>query len=109
MIPENYFYLNVFLLVVGTLVIRGFFIALSHRMKLSGKTTELFSFIPAAVLPAFILPATFFHQGTIEVLQGKERFVALLVAVTVTVYRRSTLLTIGTGLGLLYLLRYFFS
>lgn len=106
MINAEYFYLNVALLAAGTLVIRGFFIALSGRMKITDKTRELFSFIPAAVLPAFILPAAFFHQGAVDAIQGKERFLALLVAIGVTMYRRSTLLTISAGLGALYVLVY---
>ena len=104
MINAGYFTLNVILLATGTFLIRGFFIALSGRMKISEKTRELFGVIPAAVLPAFILPATFYHQGIVEALQGKERFLALIAAVAVTVYRRSTLLTISIGLGTLYAL-----
>ena len=96
MINGNYFLLNVFLLTVGTLVIRGFFISLSGKMKVSDKMRELFSYIPAAVLPAFIFPATFFHQD-------KERFLVLLVSGIIFYFKRSTLLIISVGLVLLYL------
>lgn len=96
MINSNYFLVNVFLLTIGTLVIRGFFISLSGKMKITDKTRELFSFIPAAVLPAFIFPATFFHPD-------KERFVVLLLSGIIFYFKRSTLLIISVGLVLLYL------
>lgn len=96
MINNNYFLVNVLLLTIGTLVIRGFFISLSGKMKVSDKMRELFSFIPAAVLPAFIFPATFYHQD-------KERFLILMISGIIFYFKRSTLLIISVGLILLYL------
>ena len=107
MINGNYFLLNVFLMVVGTLTIRGSFIAVSGKMKISEKTRELFTYIPAAILPAFIVPATFFHQGQIAEVFGKERFLILVLTGIVFYFVRSTLLIIGLGLGLLYLVTQF--
>lgn len=107
MIDGNYFLLNVFLLAVGTITIRGFFIALSHRMKVSTQMRELFTFIPAAILPGFILPATFFHEGTIAALAGKERFFVLIVSGIVFFFFRNTLFIIMTGLLLLYALKHY--
>lgn len=104
MINGNYFLLNVFLLMIGTIAIRGSFIAVSGKMKISPKTRELFTYIPAAILPAFIVPATFFHQGQISEVFGKERFLILVLTGTVFYFVRSTLLIIGLGLGLLYFL-----
>ncbi len=107
MIDGNYFLLNVFLLVIGTIAIRGSFIAVSGKMKISDKTREIFTYIPAAILPAFIVPATFFHQGRISEVFGKERFLILVLAGIVFYFVRSTLLNIGLGLGLLYLITQF--
>lgn len=102
MINESYFFLNVVALTVGTIMIRGSFIALSGKMKISTKVKDLFSYIPAAILPALIVPATFFHQGTVEWLSGKERFLILLAASIACYFIRSTLFVISFGLILLY-------
>ncbi len=103
MINTNYFLLNVVLLAVGTIMIRGSFIALSGKMKNSEKLRELFGFIPAAILPAFILPATFFHRGIVASLYGKERVLILIASGIVFFFLRSTFLIISFGLILLYL------
>jgi branched-subunit amino acid transport protein len=102
MIDNNYFLLNAVLLALGTIIIRGSFIALSGRMKNSEKLRELFSYIPAAVLPAFIFPATFFHQGVMGSINGKERFLILIASGIVFFFFRSTLLIITLGLSLLF-------
>lgn len=105
MINSNYFLLNVLLLVMGTLFIRGFFIALSSRLNISSKVKELFTFIPAAIFPALIMPAAFFHKGTVELLAGKERFLILIASGIVCYFFRSTLFVISFGLILLYLVK----
>lgn len=103
MINGNYFLLNVVALTFGTIFIRGFFIALSGKMKISPKVKELFTYIPAAIFPALIIPATFFHQGAVEWLGGKERFVILLLSSVACYFYRNTLFVICFGLSLLYL------
>jgi branched-subunit amino acid transport protein len=104
MIESNYFFLNVFLLATGTLMIRGCFIALSSRMKINPSVRDLFTFIPAAIFPALIMPGTFFHFGTVDWLMGKERFVVLMLAAVFGYFIRHTLAVIVFGLGLLFLL-----
>lgn len=105
MINGNYFLINVTLLTIGTVIIRGCFIALSAKVKISAQIKELFTYIPAAIFPALIIPTTFFHQGTVEWLQGKERFVILIACSLVCYFIRSTLFVITLGLILLYLVR----
>ncbi len=103
MIDQGYFLTNVFLLVVGTILIRGCFIAVSHRVNISPKLRELFTYIPAAIFPALVMPAAFFHHGRVEALAGKERFLILLFMALICYFKRNTLFIIGLGLGLLYL------
>lgn len=103
MIDSNYFYLNVAILSVGTLFIRGFFIALSSKMKVSPQLKDLFTYIPAAIFPALVIPATFFNKGSVAWLYGKERFIILLLCGVVCYFYRSTLFVISLGLILLYL------
>lgn len=100
---DQYFWLNIFLLAIGTFAIRGSIIAISSKVKISDRTKELFSYIPAAILPAFVAPAVFFHKGHTEWLFEKERLVILILATVLCWFTRSTLATICFGLVALYL------
>lgn len=106
MIETSYFWTNIFMLAAGTLLIRGSFIAISSRVQINPRWREIFSFIPAAILPAFIAPAVFFHQGHIEILANKERFFVLLLSTAVCSFSRSTFATIAFGLTLLFVLNF---
>ena len=88
---------------LGTITVRGSFIFLSGKMQISPKLRELFSYIPAAVLPALIVPASYFHQGKLALIFGKERFIILLLSVVVAYFVRNTLFIVCFGLGLLFL------
>lgn len=104
MIESHYFWMNIFFLAVGTITIRGSIIAISTKVKISDRTKELFSYIPAAILPAFIAPAVFFHQGSVSWVLGKERLLILVLATVVCYLSRSTFATICFGLVALYLI-----
>ena len=106
MIATNYFWTNIFLLAFGTIGIRFSLIAVSGRIKITDRTKEIFSYIPAAILPALVAPMVFFHQGSVAWLQGKERAVILILSTVVCAITRSTLATIAFGLIALYLLHY---
>jgi branched-subunit amino acid transport protein len=103
MIDSNYFWLNIFFLTVGTLAIRASFILLSSRVKISDSHKELFTYIPAAVLPALVAPMVFFHEGSVNWLFAKERTFILLAAIGVSYLTRNMLATLGFGLAALYL------
>lgn len=107
MIDANYFLFITFFMAVGTILIRGSFIALASKMTVSPKVKELFTFIPAAILPALIVPANYFHQGAVAWIGGKERFVILLAASIVCYFVRNTLFIICLGLTLLYCVTHF--
>ncbi|MBL7665230.1 MAG: AzlD domain-containing protein [Bacteriovoracaceae bacterium] len=102
MIDNNYFLIITFLLCVGTLLIRGSFIAFSEKMNLSPRVRELFTYIPAAIFPALFVPATFFHQGIVEAISGKERFLVLIASSILCYFVRKTIVVIGFGMLLLY-------
>lgn len=106
MIPAEYFWINILLLALGTYAVRFSIISISTRVKISNRLKELFSFIPAAVLPALVTPLVFFHQGEVGWAQGKERFLVLIAATVVCYFTRNMLLTICFGLVALYLLKY---
>ncbi|MCM0605651.1 MAG: AzlD domain-containing protein [Xanthomonadaceae bacterium] len=104
MIQAEYFWNIVMLLAIGTLAIRGSFIAISSRVKITERTREIFSYIPVAILPALIAPAVFFHQGKVSWLLGKERFLMMILSTILCFFFKSTFITIVFGLGGLYLL-----
>lgn len=106
MIPDNYFLTVVVLLAVGTLSIRGAFIAFASKMNLSPKVRELFTYIPAAIFPAIVVPATFFYQGQVDWLGGKERFLIIIAAGIACYFIRSTFFVIVFGLSMLHLVSY---
>lgn len=106
MIDPKYFWFNVICLGLGTVSIRGSIVAISSKIHISNRWREIFSYIPAAILPAFVAPAVFFHRGSVEVLWGEERFLVLMLATFVSYFTRSTLLTISFGLGFLYLVHF---
>ncbi len=106
MIENSYFWNNILLLAAGTFAIRGSIIAISSRVPISARTKELFSYIPAAILPAFVAPSTFLHKGQVEWMMGKERTVALILAVVVCFFSRSTLATVASGLIALFAMGY---
>ena len=103
-IDTSYFWSVVVLMMIGTLSIRGSMIAISSKLVISERTKEIFSFIPAAIIPAFIAPAAFFHQGQVLSLSGKERMVVLVFVTLLFLWTRSTLATICVGLSALYIL-----
>jgi hypothetical protein len=102
----SYFWIVIIFLALGTFSIRISIIAISGRIQISDRAKELFSFIPAAILPAFIAPAVFFHQGQVNWFQGKERLFVLVLAVLVSLKTRSTVVTIIFGLLALYAVVY---
>lgn len=102
MIESREFWINLFFMALGTLAIRGTLIAASSRLVISERWKELFSYIPAAILPAFIAPVAFFHQGHVEWAAGKERLMILVLATGVCLLTRSTLATVALGLVALY-------
>ena len=104
MIDTTYFWWCISLLALGTIAIRVSFISISSRVRIPPRVRELFSFVPAAILPALIAPMVFFHQGQVDWLYGKERLLVLFLATIVCAFTRHMLLTLTFGLAMLYVL-----
>lgn len=107
MIESTFFWVILFFMIVGTICIRGSVIAMSSKLTINDRLRELFSYFPAAIFPAFILPSAFYHQGQSELFAGKERLVILIFALAISLWMRSTTVTIVTGLVALYFLAQF--
>lgn len=91
-------------LAAGTFLIRASFIYLSSRVSIPKKYRDIFSLIPAAIFPALIVPMAFFHEGSNEALYNKERFVVLIISTAICFKIKNILLTILSGLFVLYFL-----
>lgn len=104
MISSSYFFIAVVLMSIVTFSIRGSIIFFSSRFTINERSKELFSFIPAALLPALVSPLVFFHKGQWDLILGKERSLVLVASIFFWLYSRSMLATILFGLASLYLI-----
>lgn len=102
------FFITLTAIGLGTFLMRGSFILSADKFKLSEKFTNILRFIPASVLAALVAPSFFYHQGTVDPLQGKERLVAGLTALFIACLTRNIFYTIFSGMVALYGLQYFF-
>ncbi len=98
----DYFWTNILMLGLGTFAIRYSIVSISGKIQITDSARELFSYIPAAVLPALVAPMVFFHEGSVAWLAGKERALVLVLTTAICALTRSTLVTILFGLVGLY-------
>ncbi len=75
--------------------------------QLPGWLEEALGFVPVAVLTAIIVPAVIVSPDGGLMLAGNSRLPAGLIAVTAALVTRSVLVTIGSGLGSMWVLDYF--
>ena len=101
----GYFWPVIFFLAIGTFAIRASIISISHRVTISPRQREIFSFIPAAIFPAIVTPMVVFHHGQVAWLDGNERAVVLLLATILCFFTRNMLVIVGFGLIVLYVLK----
>jgi branched-subunit amino acid transport protein len=103
MIDAHYFWIVVVFLAIGTIAIRGSIIAISGKFEISDRMRELFTFIPAAIIPAIVAPMVFFHHGKVDWLGGRERLWVLILATIVCYFTRHMVATVVFGLLSLYI------
>lgn len=104
MIQADYFWRIVTLLAIGTFALRFSIIAVFGKIKVTERLKEVFTFIPAAVLPAIIAPMVFFHKGDVTWAFERERLFVLIVAIIVSYKSKSMFATVSVGLALLFLI-----
>ena len=75
--------------------------------QLPGWLEEALGFVPVAVLTAIIVPAVIVSPDGGLMLAGNSRLPAALIAMTAALVTRSVLVTIGSGLGSMWVLDYF--
>jgi branched-subunit amino acid transport protein len=81
------------------------FIALFARRSMPPLLARALKYVPAAMLTALILPMVVDFKGTAADF-ATPRVAAALVAAAVAFFTRSTLKTLGTGMGALWLLQW---
>jgi len=89
---------------LGTWLARLSFIALLGRLQTVPPTVgRVLRLIPAAVLAALVTPSVLYSDGSLEL--GSARFAAGVIAALVAWRTRHVLLTITTGMAILWLVQ----
>ncbi len=88
-----------------TFVIRYSFIAAEGHFQPSPWFVRLLPFVPVAALTALVAPELLLVDGGIALGIGNARLWAGLVAIVAAALWRNTVLTIGLGFAVFYLLR----
>jgi branched-subunit amino acid transport protein len=102
------FWLVVCTLGFSTYAIRASFILLVNGRQLKDVRLDILRFIPASVFAALSIPALVFSKSGAFEFAGMERIIAGIFAVIVAWYSKSILLTIASGMIMLWLLRWCF-
>ena len=73
-------------------------IALLKKEMFNDRIREVLSYVPSAIFPAIIFPLIFLDDsGTIQ-LENNPKILAVIIAMGVGIFSRSTLATIFSGL-----------
>jgi branched-subunit amino acid transport protein len=101
-------YLLLTLLASGlcTFLIRLSFIAGERWLPRSERLHALLRYVPASVLAALVAPELLVGDGAVHIATDNLRLWAGLTAILVAWLSRSVMVTIGTGMGALWLLQW---
>jgi branched-subunit amino acid transport protein len=96
-----------FLLIgLGTFAIRLSFIEFYGALRIPPLLRRALVYVPASVLAALVLPAVVFQDKQAGIDWSNPQIPAAIVAGLVAWRTRSTLLTLGAGMGALWLFKY---
>ena len=87
----------------GTLLIRATFLVGTGNREPSRFVARVLRLVPAAVLPALIVPALFFHENQFDASWQNERLLAGAVAALVAWRIRNVSATLIAGMLVLWL------
>jgi len=93
---------------VLTYLTRLSFILLLERWRPSEAVTRALRYVPVAALTGIFIPEIFLHDSMAGLGLINPRLLAGLAAILVARRTKSTLWTIGVGMGLFWLLTYLF-
>ncbi|GLS89724.1 branched-chain amino acid ABC transporter [Psychromonas marina] len=102
--------MNEAVLIIGmtviTFTIRFVMFAFAGKMTFPNWLALALKFVPPAVLTAIIVPSVVMPQGYTDLSIDNSYLIAAIFAVTVAIYSKSLLKTIGLGMMLFLILRY---
>lgn len=105
MVDMLQFWPAVFIIGIGTFLIRYSFILIMDKITLPDAFHQMLRFIPASVLTALVVPAVLIHKNGVATFAGWERLIAALIAVAVAWKTKSILWTIASGMVGLWVLK----
>ncbi|MDY0093569.1 MAG: AzlD domain-containing protein [Candidatus Vecturithrix sp.] len=106
-IADSTFWIIVLALTLGNYVFRLSFIAIFGQKTIPPLLERLLRFVPIAVLPALIVPAIVVQKGILSIGFDNPRLLAGFAAAFVAWKTENMLATLGTGMGILWLLQAF--
>jgi branched-subunit amino acid transport protein len=92
-------------MVIATYSVRLSVIALLGDTALPDVVNRALRFVPPVALSAIIFPALLLPDGSLDISVGNERLLAGLAAALIAWRSRNTLLAIGAGMVLLWVLQ----
>ena len=82
-----------------TFLTRFSMIALLKKEMFNNRIREILSYVPSAIFPAIIFPATFLdNTGSIEI-ENNPKILAAIIAMVVGIFTRNIIATIFSGLA----------
>ena len=90
---------------LGTYLLRLSFILLWQWMTVPPLLDRALRYVPPAVLAALVVPALTRSGGAIDLSPDNLRLIAGAIAGLVAWHSRNVLLTLGTGMGALWLMK----
>lgn len=91
---------------LGTFAMRLSFVELYGRLRIPSVLRRALLYVPASVLAALVLPSVVYPNGQGEFVLSNPQIPAAIIATWVAWQTRNTILTLGVGMGGLWLFKY---
>lgn len=88
---------------LGTFALRVSFIQAYGRLRIPPLLSQALAYVPASVLAALVFPAVTHPGGEMALDPGNARLLAAALAALVAWRTKSILLTLASGMGMLWL------
>lgn len=99
-------WITIILIGAITFAYRLSFIALLQKLSVPPLLSRALRFVPVAALTAIIAPDLLIRNGAIDLSLTNFRLIAGLIAIFVAWRTKNTLLTIGVGMAVLWVLQW---
>jgi branched-subunit amino acid transport protein len=92
---------------LGTYLIRLSFILIFQHVEIPAYMERILRLVPPAVFSAIVLPELLIRDGMVEFSFTNLRLITGLLAVVIALRTRNVLITIASGMAILWALQYF--